>query len=104
VSFDPTLGAEIKKVRPALVISSDSIRALPLRMVAPITDWSAGRKRHPWHIYLTTTPSNGLSKTSTVDCLQIRSLDLSRFDRRLGRIEDQELKEVCEAVGLIIEL
>jgi mRNA interferase MazF len=37
--FDPAVGAEIQKVRPALVISLDSIGRLPLRMVVPLTDW-----------------------------------------------------------------
>ena len=37
VNFDPTVGAEIKKVRPAVVISSDSVRKLPIvQCVSPI--------------------------------------------------------------------
>jgi mRNA interferase MazF len=39
VNFDPTVGAEIKKVRPAVVISSDSVGKLPIKLIAPITDW-----------------------------------------------------------------
>ena len=38
VNFDPTVGAEIKKVRPAVVISSDSVGKLPIKLIAPITD------------------------------------------------------------------
>ena len=39
VDFDPAAGAEIRKLRPALVISVDTIGRLPLRMIVPITDW-----------------------------------------------------------------
>jgi len=39
VDFDPSIGAEIRKVRPAVVVSLDTIGRLPLRMVVPITDW-----------------------------------------------------------------
>lgn len=38
VSFDPSLGAEIRKVRPAVVINIDEMGRLPLRIVVPITD------------------------------------------------------------------
>ncbi len=38
VDFDPSVGAEIQKVRPALVISLDSVGRLPLRLVVPLTD------------------------------------------------------------------
>ena len=39
VQFDPSVGAEIRKLRPAVVISLDAIGRLPLRIVVPLTDW-----------------------------------------------------------------
>ena len=39
VNFDPTIGAEIKKTRPAIVISSDAVGRLPIKLVTPVTDW-----------------------------------------------------------------
>jgi mRNA interferase MazF len=41
VDFDPTKGAEIQKRRPAVVISSDAVGKLPLKLVAPVTNWSS---------------------------------------------------------------
>jgi mRNA interferase MazF len=38
VNFDPAVGGEIRKLRPALIISLDTIGRLPLRLVVPITD------------------------------------------------------------------
>ena len=51
VRFDPSLGAEMRKVRPAVVISEDSIGRLPLRIVVPITDWKAEYAGYPWFVY-----------------------------------------------------
>jgi mRNA-degrading endonuclease toxin of MazEF toxin-antitoxin module len=39
VSFDPTIGDEIRKTRPAVIISSDAVGILNLRVVAPLTAW-----------------------------------------------------------------
>jgi len=39
IDFDPAIGAEIRKARPAVVVSLDAIGRLPLRIVVPITDW-----------------------------------------------------------------
>lgn len=39
VRFDPAEGAEIQKIRPAVVLGMDSIGRLPLKIVVPITDW-----------------------------------------------------------------
>ena len=43
MNLDPTIGAEIKKIRPVIVISSDAVGKLPLKLVVPITEWKAGR-------------------------------------------------------------
>lgn len=40
VRFDPSVGAEIRKQRPAVVLSVDGIGRLPLRIVVPVTDWN----------------------------------------------------------------
>jgi mRNA interferase MazF len=39
ICFDPSVGAEIQKTRPAVVVNIASVGRLPLRMVVPITDW-----------------------------------------------------------------
>ncbi len=39
VSLDPTVGAEIRKTRPVVVVSSDAVGVLPIKLVAPLTEW-----------------------------------------------------------------
>lgn len=103
VSFDPNLGAEIKKTRPGVIISSDYVGRLPIKLVAPLTDWKEHFATNLWHIKVTPDAENGLSKPSAVDVLQTRGLDIQRFVRRLGKISDASLEEIVLAVSDIIE-
>jgi mRNA interferase MazF len=72
VDFDPAVGAEIGKLRPALVISVDAIGRLPLRMIVPITDWKAQYEHYPWFVELSASPSNELVKHSGADSFQTK--------------------------------
>lgn len=75
VNLDPTLGAEIRKTRPVVVISSDAVGALPIRLVAPLTGWQENFARNVWHVKLVPDRLNGLIKASAVDTLQLRGVD-----------------------------
>jgi mRNA interferase MazF len=103
INLDPTVGAEIQKTRPAIVISSDYIGKLPLKLVVPITDWKASFASDLWHIRLDPTPQNGLTKPSAADVLQSRSLDTRRFIRKLGTLPDLDMQEMTKAIVAIIE-
>lgn len=104
VNLDPTVGAEIQKTRPTIVISSDYIGKLPLKLVVPITDWKASFASDLWHIRLDPTDQNGLTKPSAADALQSRSLDTRRFIRKLGTLPDSDLQEITKAIAAIIEM
>ncbi|MEK6739074.1 MAG: type II toxin-antitoxin system PemK/MazF family toxin, partial [Planctomycetota bacterium] len=52
VNLDPTIGAEIHKTRPVVVVSSDAIGALPIRLVVPITEWKEYFASNVWHVRL----------------------------------------------------
>jgi mRNA interferase MazF len=104
VDFDPTKGAEIQKRRPAVVISSDALGKLPLKLVAPITNWNNAFEGNLWHVRLDPTAQNGLTKTSAADALQIRSVSLDRFSAQLGRISRQELEDIVQALAAVVEL
>jgi mRNA interferase MazF len=103
VNFDPTIGAEIKKTRPAVVISSDAVGRLPLKLVAPLTDWKDHYAPNLWHVRIDPDSSNGLTKPSAVDALQLRGMDHRRFVRRLGQVPAETLEEIALAIAAIIE-
>jgi mRNA interferase MazF len=102
LSFDPAVGAEIQKVRPALVISVDSIGRLPLRMVVPLTDWKPQYVNFPWFVWIPADSSNSLTKDSGADAFQTKSVSLTRFVQRLGVVAPDQLDEVAAAVALCV--
>ena len=103
VNFDPTVGAEIKKTRPAVVVSSDAVGKLPVKLIAPITDWKAYYKHNIWHIRIEPDSSNGLTKVSAVDALQLRGMDIQRFVRKLGRVSSTVMEEITAAIAAVVE-
>jgi mRNA interferase MazF len=102
VNFDPAVGAEIQKLRPALVISIDAIGRLPLRLVVPITDWKASYTNYPWFVQIPAHADNGLSKDSGADTFQTKSISLHRFVRCLGTITPGQLDAVALAIALCV--
>lgn len=103
VNLDPTLGAEIRKTRPVVVINTDAIGVLPIRLVAPITEWKEYFTNNIWHVKLVPDKLNGLDKTSAVDTLQLRGVDTQRFVQRLGKVSPSMMKSIVISIAAIIE-
>ncbi len=103
VDFDPAIGAEIQKIRPAVVISMDAIGRLPPRMVVPITDWKPQYVNYPWIVQLPAASSNGLAKDSGADAFQTKSVSQTRFVRRLGKLTTAEADNIASAIALCVD-
>jgi mRNA interferase MazF len=103
IDLRPAIGAEIQKVRPAVIISDDAIGVLPLRVIVPITGWKDQFQDAPWMVKLEPEPDNNLKKISAADCFQIRSVSTRRFVRRVGTVSDNKLKQIKEAVKAVID-
>ena len=97
VDFSPKVGQEIDKVRPAIIVNHDSMGALQLKVVVPITD--AIRSIRDWHVLLSPSKNNGILKDSVADCFQVKSISKDRFVKRLGVLSPNEMEEV--KLGLI---
>src|SRR5208283_5378324 len=80
----PAIEAEIKKIRPAVVVSDDSLGKLPLKIIVPITDWKERYEIAPWMVKIDPDSNNGLTKISSADCFQLRSLSDQRFVKKIG--------------------
>ena len=92
VNLDPTLGDEISKTRPAIVVSRDAIGVLALRAVVPITGWQDRFLGRDWLVRIDPDEQNKIEKASTADTLQVRSVSTNRFVRRLGRLRDIDVE------------
>lgn len=93
-----------KKKRPAIIINDDRLGKLPLKVIVPITDWKDRYDIAPWMVKIEPNSANGLSKTSSADCFQIRSLSQERLIKKLGTIDENTLDEIKEAIRKALDL
>jgi mRNA interferase MazF len=103
VNFDPTLGAEIQKTRPALVIQNDIGNTYsPITIVAAITS-KFDEPPYPTEVILESEES-GLPLRSAVVLNQIRSVDRQRLIKRLGRANGETMGRVDRAIQISLGL
>ena len=104
VNFDPTIGTEIRKTRPAVVISSDAVGSLPIELRRSDRRLEGTFCPKHWHFRsVAPTSGNSLHKISAVDVLQLRGINTQRFVRRLGIVGEQEMESVVLATTAVIE-
>ena len=104
VNLDPTIGSEIKKTRPAVIVNSDSLGKLPLKVIVPVTDWKNHYSVAPWMVKLIPTAQNGLSKTSSADCFQVRSVSEIRLTKKLGHLRQDQMEEIVQGLSAILQI
>ena len=99
VDLDPTLGVEMKKTRPCLIVSPDEMnRNLQSVIVAPLT---SNFRNIPSRIKIEATHANGLTETSYVALDQIKTIDKNRCRKRIGMISNADAMKVSD---LLVEL
>jgi len=104
INLDPTVGMEIRKTRPAVIVNSDALGKLPLNVIVPITDWRENYAVAPWMVQVKPTTTNGLSKVSSADCFQVRSVSRTRFVKKLGILKSEIMKEIGRGLSAVLEL
>lgn len=96
IALDPTVGREIRKTRPCLVVSPDEMnRHLSTVIVAPMT---TGGQPYPTRIRCRFGGKDG-----AIALDQIRAVDRSRLVRRLGRISSSSQEAVLATLGELFE-
>jgi mRNA interferase MazF len=103
-TLDPTVGREIRKTRPALILQNDVFNRLtPMAIVAPITS-TVRFPLSPVHVLLPATASTGLAVTSVAVLSQIRAIDNRRLIKWLGSVDDEAMSRVNEAIEISLGL
>jgi mRNA interferase MazF len=102
VEFRPMVGAEIGKLRPAVVINAPEIGRLPLCIVVPVTDWKPVFAEFSWFVFLPPTSENSLSKDSGTDAFQVKSVSEQRLQRRLGRVTEEQADLIAAAIAVCV--
>lgn len=104
INLSPTIGAEIQKTRPAVIVNDDELGILPLRVIIPLTDWKERYTKAVWHVKIEADKTNNLTKTSSADCFQVRSVAKERFVRKIGEISDEKLLEIETALAKVLKI
>jgi mRNA interferase MazF len=100
----PTIGREIQKTRPALIVQNDvSNRVTDLTIVAPITS-TVRFPLNPVHVLIPANRNTGLVITSVALLSQIQAIDKVRLVKRLGALDADTLRRVDEAIQISLGL
>jgi mRNA interferase MazF len=101
-ALHPTVGVEIRKTRPVVVVSNDSINALSqLAVVVPLTSNVA--RLSPSHA-LIPRGAGGLTGASKAVTEQVKAVDQQRLVRRLGRLSPGLLADIERALRATLDL
>jgi mRNA interferase MazF len=98
IAFDPSLGGEIRKTRPAVVVSNDAAnRALNRVQVVPVT--SRTDKLYPAEAFVTVEGKRGKAMAD-----QLTTAAKERLRRRIGRLDPREMADVEQSLRIQLGL
>lgn len=100
--FDPTVGHEQGGRRPVVVVSSGGFHSLPINMViaVPLTGIDRGLVTQP----RIDSAGAGLNRISFARPEDLRAIDSTRLQRRLGRVSVNELAEIRKVMRYFLDL
>ena len=102
-ALDPTVGREIAKTRPVIVVSNDQNNLYAGTVsILPLTSKNT-EKIYPFEIFLTKGTAN-LPKSSKVKTDQIRTIDKSRLVQFIGELSDEEMAQIKKAICIHLAL
>lgn len=101
VNLDPTVGAEMSKTRPCLIISPDEMnKSLRTVMVVPMT---TPERDLPTRILIKATPTSGLKNDSYAVLDQIITVDKSRLGILIGEISEEEKHKITDTLQMMFD-
>lgn len=106
VTFDPSLGTEIRKTRPALVVSGTLFNAQRTKVtVLPFTSARPDDSRiSPAVVAVPSSVQNGLSVDSLLVCIEPMTFDKTRLIQWLGELEAELLEQVQSILRQYLKL
>lgn len=102
VNLDPTIGHEVKKTRPCVILSPDEMNnVLKTIIVAPITSTD---RAIPTRVLLQSTSDSGLANDSYAMLDQIKTIDKTRVIKQLGKVSIDEKHELTACLQELFAL
>jgi mRNA interferase MazF len=103
VNLDPTIGSEIQKARPAVVVNAHIFDLVDTRIVVPLTTWQSRFANQTNKVHIPRSEQNDLDSDSAADFLQVRCVSTQRFVRRVGTLEPDLLDEIVAGIAIAID-
>jgi len=103
VNFDPTVGDEIKKTRPAVILQNDIGNQYGAVTIVAALSAHMGDELYPTEVPIT-PPESGLEKSSVVLLNQIRTVDKTRLMSRIGKLNSATMDAVDHATMISLGL
>ncbi len=101
---DPTIGDEISKTRPCIIVNNNEIGVLRLKIVVPITGWNELFAKVPWMVTIEPSRGNGLNKLSVADTFQIRSVSQERLIKQIGIVSESTMNKINDALLIVLNI
>lgn len=98
VNLDPTVGSEIQKKRPCVIMGATPINQA--RRTVVVVPLSSSPKAHPPMTIAVTC----MNKKVAAVCDQIRAIDKTRFLKKIGHLSDDELMDLSDGLKQILSL
>ena len=99
IDLEPTKGAETQKKRPCVIVQSDLVNnGSRTIIVAPVLP---SHKHWPFAVNVTPSKGNGIDKDRHINLKQLRAVDVSRINNRLGMLEKRYLPDILQAIRLV---
>ena len=96
VNLDPTIGAEMQKTRPCLIVSPDEMNnSLRTVIIVPLT---SSVKDIPTRVLIKATPQSGLNNDSYAVLDQLKTVDKTRISGYVGEISEEEKRKVSDTL------
>ncbi len=104
VNWSGGRGSEQAGRRPALVVQTDAANQNPRYPNTIVVAISTKGRQVPFHILIQPAEGNGLTMPSYVKCEQILTISKGRLEERMGRLSEQEMERVKEALSLVLDI
>ncbi len=104
VNFDPSIGTEIRKTRPVIIISGTLFNQRRKVTVLPITSSIPNSKILPIVVEIDPNRSNGLNTNSFIVCIDPTTFDKQRLVKKLGILNIEKIHQVQSILRSYLEL
>ena len=104
VNLEPVQGSETGKTRPCIIIQNNVLnKNAPTVIISVITGRDRLKKKYPSHVWIDKGVS-GLTKDSTIQCEQIRTIDKRRILNKIGVADTNCLRKIEESINITLSL